>query len=219
MLDGVDAVVTTPSTIYLESVLRELPTAWLDFHNSPQYISSAWTISSSGQIETVVNDLASPPSHKLVYQNFVLHDQLASRTPATPRLLKLIRSLVEAGCVAREKRVPIELPARILSDEGGHPGATGEEFKMDALYPSNPVFENDDPRRLQIELAAAIKRLEQLPCELAEKNKYIAKLMRSLDRSRERVEDMHSRVVAIRKRFGVEPARPPIEGGDLGDDG
>ncbi len=207
VLDGVDAVVTTPSTIYLESVLRELPTAWLDFHNSPQYISSAWTISSSGQIETVVNDLASPPSHKLVYQNFVLHDQLASRTPATPRLLKLIRSLVEAGCVAREKRVPIELPARILSDEGGHPGATGEEFKMDALYPSNPVFENDDPRRLQIELAAAIKRLEQLPCELAEKNKYIAKLMRSLDRSRERVEDMHNRVVAIRKRFGVEPAR------------
>ena len=72
---------------------------------------------------------------------------------------------------------------------------------------------------MQIELAAAIKRLEQLPCELAEKNKYIAKLMRSLDRSRERVEDMHNRVVAIRKRFGVEPARPPIEGGELGDDG
>jgi hypothetical protein len=50
-----------------------------------------------------------------------------------------------------------------------------------------------------------------MPAELAEKNRYIAKLMRSLDRSRVRVEDMHNRVVAIRKRFGVEPAVPEDE--------
>lgn len=219
VLDSVDAVLTTPSTIYLEAVLRELPTAWLDFHNSPQYISSAWTISSSDQIDAVVNELASPPSHKMLYQNFVLNDQLASRTPATPRLLKLIQGLVEAGCLAREKGIPIALPSKMLPVEEQQADATGDKVGMAMPHSENEVFDNKDPRRLQIELSAAIKRLEQLPCELAEKNRYIAKLMRSLDRSRERVEDMHNRVVAIRKRFGVEPAQPPVEGGELLNDG
>ncbi|MDC3223494.1 hypothetical protein OAU26_01035 [Mariniblastus sp.] len=234
VLDSVDAVLTTPSTIYLESVLRQLPTAWLDFHNSPQYISSAWTISSSAQIDAVVSELAAPPRHKMVYQNFVLHDQLASQTPATPRLLRLIQGLVEAGCVAREKGIPLTLPAQMLPAqmlpaqmlpaemlpaEGERTGVTGDKARMAMLYPENEVFESNDPRRLQIELSAAIKRLEQLPYELAEKNKYIAKLMRSLDRSRERVEEMHNRVVAIRKRFGVEPVEPPVEGKELRDDG
>ena len=218
VLDSVDAVLTTPSTIYLESVLRKLPTAWLDFHNSPQYISSAWTISSSNQIDSVVSELASPPSHKMMYQDFVLHDQLANQTPATPRLLKLIRGLVDAGCEARENGIPISLPSRILTEEREQADADGEGIDIAALYPGNEVFENNDPQRLQIELSAAIKRLEQLPYELAEKNKYIAKLMRSLDRSRARVEDMHTRVVAIRKRFGVEPALPPVEGRGLVDD-
>lgn len=218
VLDSVDAVLTTPSTIYLESVLRKLPTAWLDFHNSPQYISSAWTISSSNQIDSVVSELASPPSHKMMYQDFVLHDQLANQTPATPRLLKLIRGLVDAGCEARENGIPISLPSRILTEEREQADADGEGIDIAALYPGNEVFENNDPQRLQIELSAAIKRLEQLPYELAEKNKYIAKLMRSLDRSRERVEDMHNRVVAIRKRFGVEPALPPVEERGLVDD-
>ena len=218
VLDSVDAVLTTPSTIYLESVLRKLPTAWLDFHNSPQYISSAWTISSSNQIDSVVSELASPPSHKMMYQDFVLHDQLANQTPATPRLLKLIRGLVDAGCEARENGIPISLPSRILTEEREQADADGEGIDIAALYPGNEVFGNNDPQRLQIELSAAIKRLEQLPYELAEKNKYIAKLMRSLDRSRERVEDMHNRVVAIRKRFGVEPALPPVEGRGLVDD-
>jgi hypothetical protein len=218
VLDSVDAVLTTPSTIYLESVLRKLPTAWLDFHNSPQYISSAWTISSSNQIDSVVGELASPPSHKMRYQDFVLHDQLANQTPATPRLLKLIRGLVDAGCEARENGIPISLPSKILTEESEQDDADGEGIDIAAIYPGNEVFENNDPQRLQIELSAAIKRLEQLPYELAEKNKYIAKLMRSLDRSRERVEDMHNRVVAIRKRFGVEPALPSVEGRGLVDD-
>jgi predicted nucleic acid-binding Zn-ribbon protein len=80
------------------------------------------------------------------------------------------------------------------------------------------VFQNRDVERLEVELVAAIKRLEQLPFELAEKNQYIGKLNRSLDRSRVRVEDMHNRVVAIRKRFGVKPAKPEVDGRDIADD-
>lgn len=121
--------------------------------------------------------------------------------------------------MAREKGVPITLPSRILAEEAGQAALVGGESQIDVLHPGQEVFGNDDTRRLQVELAAAIKRLEQLPFELAEKNKYIAKLMRSLDRSRDRVEDMHNRVVAIRKRFGVEPSQPPIDGKKLSDEG
>ena len=223
VLDSVDAVLTTPSTIYLESAMRGLPTAWLDFHNSPQYISSAWTISSPDQIDVVVNELVNPLDHKLLFQNYAVHDQLAHQTPATPRLVKLIQTLVEAGHLARETGAPLTLPSKILSEEGrdevGRGESDSESLKLELLNSEHDFIEDSENRRLKIELNAAIHRLEQLPCELAEKNKYIAKLMRSLDRSRERVEDMHNRVVAIRKRFGVEPAQPPIEGEISSDDG
>ena len=177
---------TTPSTIYLESVLRELPTAWLDFHNSPQYISSAWTISSSGQIETVVNDLASPPSHKLVYQKFCTSRSISESNagdPATVEIDPIACPRLVAWHVKRECRLNCQ--QGFCLTRGGIPERLERNLRWMRFIPVIRYLENDDPRRLQIELAAAIKRLEQLPCELAEKNKYIAKLMRSLDRSRE----------------------------------
>ena len=120
--------------------------------------------------------------------------------------------------MARETGAPLTLPSKILSEEGRDEVGRGES-DSESLKLEHDFIEDSENRRLKIELNAAIHRLEQLPCELAEKNKYIAKLMRSLDRSRERVEDMHNRVVAIRKRFGVEPAQPPIEGEISSDDG
>ena len=76
-------------------------------------------------------------------------------------------------------------------------------FDLASLYSNNEVFQDQEIQRLQVELDAAIKRLGQLPNELGEKNRYMAQLNRMLDRSRDRVEEMHNRVVAIRKRFGV----------------
>lgn len=218
VLENVDAVITTPSTMYLESILRQRPTAILDFHNSPHYISSAWTINAPRHLDWILPQLAAPPAHKMNFQNFVLEDQLECRTPAKPRMLKLIAAMVEAGKLARGNRTDLELPDRILTDPQHGFAAVPSGFDLKALYANNQVFEEKDIQRLQIELTAAIKRLGQLPLELAEKNQYIAKLKRSLDRSRVRVEDMHNRVVAIRKRFGVKPAKPNVDGHDIIDD-
>lgn len=218
VINDIDAVITTPSTIYLESVLRGRPTALLDFHNSPQYVTPAWNISAPHHVSSVMNELASPPAHKIVFQNHILHDQLECSSPAKPRMLKLIDTMVQAGEMARRERTLLKLPHRILDDpkQGFANVVAGFDFK--ALYPDCDAFENEEIQRLQVELNAAIKRLGQLPMELAEKNQYIAKLKRSLDRSRVRVEDMHNRVVAIRKRFGVKPAKPKVDGRDIVDD-
>ncbi|MEM7785044.1 MAG: hypothetical protein AAF623_16965, partial [Planctomycetota bacterium] len=86
------------------------------------------------------------------------------------------------------------------------------------VFPDVPEFEIEDRQRLQIELIAARQRLGELPVELAEKQRYIAKLRRVLDRARVRVQEMHNRVVAIRKRFGVVPAKPKVDGKDIIED-
>ncbi len=64
-----DAVITTPSTIYLESALLRRPTAILDFSNSPQFVPSAWTISSSDHFASVLSELADPPPAKMLVSN------------------------------------------------------------------------------------------------------------------------------------------------------
>jgi hypothetical protein len=211
VIEEVDAVITTPSTMYLESVLRGRPTAILDFHNSPQYVTSAWTVSAAEQLDQVIGELADPPLPKMMFQQHVMNEQLECQTPAKPRLLRLIETMIKSGEQARVNRVPIELPARILTNAQQEGWIGAPSFDMADLYKNNPAFQDLELRRLQVELSAAVARLEQMPAELAEKNRYIAKLMRSLDRSRVRVEDMHNRVVAIRKRFGVEPAVPEDE--------
>lgn len=218
VIENVDAVITTPSTLYLESVLRRRPTALLDFHNSPQYVNAAWTINAPHQVGTAISELASPPPHKMMFQEFVLRDQLECQTPATPRMLELIKSMVDAGSQARTTGNPVELMPRILEDEQQGFTRVPERFDASTLYPDNGVFQTLDRRRLEIELAAAVKRLEQLPYELADKNQYIAKLMRSLERSRERVEDMHNRIVAIRKRVGIDPPGPAVDSARIEDD-
>ena len=218
VIESVDAVITTPSTMYLESVLRGRPTALLDFHHSPHYVTAAWTISGPQQIGWAMSELASPAPAKMAFQQYVLNDQLERQSPATPKLLSLIEQMVSAGVSARASGDPLSLPARMLDDERNGFTQVPAGFDLGSLHPHNESFQCQDVQRLQIELSAAIKRLEQLPFELAEKNQFIRKLNRSLDRSRTRVEDMHNRVVAIRKRFGVEPVKPKVDGRDIVDD-
>ena len=203
VIENVDAVITTPSTMYLESVMRNRPTALLDFHNSPQYVTPAWTINSPGQLGWLVGELESPPAAKMMFQEFVLADQLECRTPAKPRMLRLIDEMVAAGSAARAAGKPLSFPARILEDDQNGFASVPSGFDLASLYSNNEVFQDQEIQRLQVELDAAIKRLGQLPNELGEKNRYMAQLNRMLDRSRDRVEEMHNRVVAIRKRFGV----------------
>ena len=217
-MESVDAVITTASTMILESMLRKRPTAVLDFHNSPCYFSTPWMIKSSDQIGFTIGELAAPPKHKMMFQEFVLQDQLEFRTPAKPRMLELVEAMVAAGVEARQSGNGIKLPARMLADPQSGFAAVPESFELSSLYSGNSgngdhsAFQNREIDQLQIELAAAIKRLEQLPAELVEKNHHIAHLNRhitqlneKLDRARARVDEMHDRVVAIRKRFGVKP--------------
>ena len=205
VIDEVDAVITTPSTLYLESVLKERPTAILDFHNRPHYVPAAWTINAPIHFNWTLRELADPPGHKMLFQEATLHDQLECDGSATERLMGLMETMIEAGKVARQENQAIKLPHRIVADPRRGFAKVPLTFDVEKLYPDNGVFQEKDLRRLQGELVAAVDRLDTLPAELIDRNELIEHLIKALDGARLRANRMKARVVAIRKRLGIKP--------------
>jgi uncharacterized coiled-coil protein SlyX len=218
VVDQVDAVITTPSTIYLESALCDRPTAVLDFHNTPSYVPAAWTINCRDQIGGVLKELMNPPEARMLFQRQVLVDQLECGDAAKTRMLKLVEAMVAERQSSVQELRGLRFPSAILGNHSPSTEGMRKPLDMAALYPDESAFEQLDVRRLQVELASAIQRLGQLPAELADKNRYIAQLNQAADRLRRRIEEMHNRIVALRKRFGVRPAKPPVAGRNVLED-
>jgi hypothetical protein len=193
-IDQADAVVTTPSTIFLESAIRKRPTALLDFHNCPQYLTPAWQISAVSQIEGVLHELVTPPPAKLLFQETALHDQLECRTPAQERLVRLIETMVEIGRKASMTHSPLQFPARILTDEQCGFTHVPAEFNLASLFEKNEAFQQKDLQRMQVELSAAIASLGTLPLELAERQQHIALANGLIEQAKIRNRDMHIRL-------------------------
>ena len=203
VLDDVDAVITTPSTLYLESILKGRPTAILDFHNTPSYVTSAWMINSSKHFNWTLSELANPPKPKMLFQQAILQEQLFCAA-AKPRMLKLIRTMIEIGEKTRREDRELRFPARILEDPQHGFEFVPAEFDLSQLYENNEAFQLQDVQALQVELSQAIKRLETLPRELAEKNVYLKEAMRQLDRLRSRNAELRARVANLRSRLGIQ---------------
>lgn len=109
-----DILITTPSTALLEGMRFGLPTALLDYTNSPSYVPAAWSITAADHLDSVVPELMNPPPEKLSLQNFLLHDALECHTPATPRLISLIDKMLAIAADCRRNHRTIEFPANIL---------------------------------------------------------------------------------------------------------
>ena len=207
VIDNVDAVITTPSTLYLESVLKKRPTAILDFHNTPMYVSSAWSISAPAHTRQTLLELESPPAPKMLFQEAALQDNLESRTPAVPRLIELITAMIEAGQTARNKNAVVNLPYRVLHDAEKGFFPVLESFELNRLYPNNEIFQNDDVTRLQVELEALTKRIDSAPLEITRLrnqclsySKLIAEMQEAQESSRAVIEKMNEQVAAIKIR-------------------
>ncbi len=200
LIEKVDAVITSPSTLYFESVLRRRPTAVLDYSNSPQYVPAAWTISAPRQLGQVLSELAQPPAAKLQFQRSCLHDQLECATPATPRLLTLIDRMIELGVQSRRNDQSLKLPARILADAQLGFAVVESEFDPATLYPDNPTFRQLDPLSLQVELNQAICRLGQLPTELDKKNSDVIRKNKHITDLKSHLADAWERIGSYREK-------------------
>lgn len=200
VLDDSDAVITTPSTTYLESVLKGKPTAILDYHNTPAYLPPAWTIAAKSHIATVIRELANPPLPKLLFQDTTLADGLEHRSPATDRMIDLVLTMIACGNVAAETDQPIEYPYRIIADPDQGIFPVMESFDIQQLFPNAECFANDDLRQLQVELDAAIHRMGALPEVAHRQSLDLEKFRVLLDQSRQRREKMFETIKQLQAR-------------------
>ena len=165
-------VITTPSTVYLESIIAKTPDGDSGFSQSvPQYVTSAWVISAEEHIEPVLPNWRIRQRTKCCFRNAVLHDHLECRTPALPRLLRLIETMWNpSGDATRGESDAFEITDSHPDRRANGVFASASGIRFGGLVSKvMPAFQQQDMQRLQSELSAAIKRLDQLPLELAEK--------------------------------------------------
>ncbi len=113
-LQQVDAVITTPSTIILESMICQTPTCILDYTNSPRYVDAAWSITAAEQIGDTVDQLLSPSPARKYLQDTLLADALYRESPATERMQRLAEQMIRISHDCRAKNQPVIFPPQIL---------------------------------------------------------------------------------------------------------
>ncbi len=128
-LSQVHSVITTPSTVVLESMIFGLPTCILDYTNSPRYIDAAWAMSARSHIEPMVRQMLLPPPNKQHFQQSLLADALYRDTPASERMLELAQQMIKISHDCREANRPVAFPAHILSIPSTH-----SDFDRRAMY-------------------------------------------------------------------------------------
>lgn len=96
-LAQVDAVISTPSNVILESMAHGLPVALLDYTNSPQYIRAAWSITAKTHLSEAIDGILAADSCRMKWQSALLDDQLDCQTAATPRVIALMESLISGS--------------------------------------------------------------------------------------------------------------------------
>lgn len=165
VLDDVDAVVSTPSTAILEAMLAGRPVATLDYHNTPRFLPTAWTIADDEHVAPTIAELLSPPAAKLAFQQVCLHDALRCDGPAAPRVSGLIVRMIEHARECRRAGRPLSLPANLV---GCGEMITGAALpSLAALYPHQPAFAETDAAALQVRLARLEKAYEKARNELS----------------------------------------------------
>jgi hypothetical protein len=114
-----DALVTTPSTVALEGMLLGLPTALLDYYQTPAYLETAWHITGKENMHPLILDMLHASAGRLAFQRHALRENLECETPALPRMQRLMEAMVEMGRAARGAGRALEFPRRILGEAGG----------------------------------------------------------------------------------------------------
>lgn len=200
-ISQVDAVMTTPSTLFLESALQGRPTAILDFHGAPLFVASAWTVHGPQHIPAIIEELALPPTPKMLFQWTSLRDQLRYDGSATDRMVELIENMIHVGRAARTAGSHLLLPRRIIADPDA--GFTPVEpfFDLCRLFPNNSVFQKQDLMALQVELNLAVERLKDKEDAIRNLKAQLAYLRKRVAQGKSQYKTLKDRLLRARGRL------------------
>ena len=172
-LQTVDAVITTPSTTALESMILDLPTAIVDYNNCPVYCQSAWMITAATQVESQIGELLVPSEAKMLYQRQVLTDALFLESKSSHRLIALIQGMLEH----RIAHPTSAFPEQILDK----PKSLAVEFNSASLFDQFDEFKIDNVDELQTELAHSRREINHLNSQLKQLRNELAEAHQIFD--------------------------------------
>ncbi|MDB4766212.1 hypothetical protein OAG71_00845 [bacterium] len=168
-LNQVDAVISTPSTAVVESMLAGKPTALLNYYDCPSYLNLAWTISHAKQLDSVVDQLKDPAPRKMHFQDQQLQQMLYRESSASERLIRLVRTMQEVAAEHVFKGIPLDFEPNLLPQ----PQLSPVTFNSQAMFPEAMEFAESNLNETQAQLAHARRhadhlnrRIEQLESEL-----------------------------------------------------
>jgi hypothetical protein len=179
LLSEVDAVITSPSTAVLEAWLHDLPTAILDYHNTPSYVRGAWNISALGQIETTLAELQNPPEAKMAFQQMALRDELLLESSATERMIALVQGMLSETRAAIEAGRDLRFPDHILPSVAAN-GIAGT-FQHERLFAEYREFQLTETTELQVQLAHARREINHLNSRLDQAYRELGEAHRIFD--------------------------------------
>lgn len=163
-LDAIDAVVTTPSTLMLEGMLRRIPVALLNFHHSPLLNMTPWVIQHANQFPEILAELCTPSAAKIELQCWLLRDSLYCETNSVHRMIELIEGLLLSTREQVAAGQHLGFPAAILPP----PKTAVGHFPLARVYPQFPEWGLDSPQQIAGELAQSRREISHLQRELAQ---------------------------------------------------
>lgn len=158
-----DAVITTPSTAGLESMLMSRPVAFLDYTNSPRFFPTVWSISAKEHFSSVIQGLLNPSAAQMAYQNDILNDVLQNVEPASKKVYELMVKMAEIARGQRERAEPLSFPPSLLETT---PVYVSYLPSLACLYPGIEIFSETHSNRLHALLSRAQKDNEFLRMKL-----------------------------------------------------
>jgi hypothetical protein len=194
VLTRVDAIVTTPSTAMLEGMLQRLPVALLDYNNCPHYVPAAWRITAPTHFDQVIPELVDPPIAKMHYQQHLLHDALECQSPALPRLAELIERMHAHAQRELTGGRALTFPPRMLSATAEPPEAIAMPLDYQRLFPGNPVFAENDLRKLQAEVQE-LRRVQDCWSAHLDRRSARARIGRLRDKVRRKIKGLFPKAI------------------------
>lgn len=200
LLPNVDCVITTASTLMLEAMLYDVPVCLLDYHNSPAYLASAWTIGCAGHIPDVIASLADPTPAKMVFQRTQLNDALYLQSPASTRFSQLVSQMQQVAAQQLASNQPLVFPANLLPpieplcDQS-------VDYDHSQVFPELRELTTCDREELRAQLAHSRREIEHLKSRLAIRESELAHAHQIFDRANRH--PIVGRILKLRRKLNT----------------
>ncbi|MEC9093689.1 MAG: hypothetical protein VX438_13330 [Planctomycetota bacterium] len=164
VMQQVNAVVATPSTTLLESMALGLPTAVLDYTNSPKFVATAWNISAKDHVDPMLRQLLQPTDAHLLFQQAAWTDAYQSHEPATARMKQLLAALIQCRATAIRENSILKIPDRILDPGLSHAAGKSSQTQcsLQDVFPQKISFQAKELETLTTQYDQIFQAVGQL---------------------------------------------------------